>query len=173
MKNLYTCFRIISITMLCLVSLNTNVYSQTGSATFIIVRHAEKDLTQSTNDPDLSEEGQNRAVRLQQLLKNAGITEVYSTPYKRTTQTLEPTAKMLELDIKEYDPRDNSVFEAIVKNNEGAKVLVAGHSNTVPALLNFLTRTNQYQTMTDEEYGRLYIVTTHGTMTATVLELHY
>jgi hypothetical protein len=29
--------------------------------TFILVRHAEKDLTQSTNDPDLSAEGKTRA----------------------------------------------------------------------------------------------------------------
>lgn len=166
-------FKILWLFALCFVGLHGEIYSQSGSTTFIIVRHAEKDLTQSTNDPDLAPEGKERSGRLKEILKNAGVTEVYSTPFKRTVQTVKPLAQENHLEVNHYSPMEYSVFESIITNTPGAKVLVAGHSNTVPALLNFLTGTEDYKIMADEEYGRLYIVTANAVGSATVLELFF
>ncbi|MCU0398759.1 MAG: histidine phosphatase family protein, partial [Cyclobacteriaceae bacterium] len=53
------------------------VHAQESITTFILIRHAEKDLTQSTNDPDLSEEGKMRANRLAQLLAETEVSAIY------------------------------------------------------------------------------------------------
>lgn len=150
-------------------------YSQntTKATTFILVRHAEKDLTQSTNDPDLSVEGKKTAERLKKLLKAADITTVYTTPFKRTSQTVQPLAEAKNLNLQHYQPVDFSVFRKIVEEKPGEKILVAGHSNTIPAIINFLIGADQYDILADEEYDKVFVVTVNSIGDATVLELVY
>lgn len=147
--------------------------SANGITTFILVRHAEKDLTQSTNDPDLSAEGKERGEKLLALLKNADITEIFSTPYKRTMQTVQPLAAGQNIEIKTYEPLNFSVFESLIETNPGGKIVVAGHSNTIPELLNHLTGSQKYKVMGEGEYGRLFIVSVNSIGDASVLTINY
>lgn len=80
----------LSFALLLLVACSS--FAQQPVTTFILVRHAEKDMTQSTPDPDLSAEGHARARRLALLFEKTEIAAVYSTPFKRTRQTVEPLA---------------------------------------------------------------------------------
>ena len=63
-----------------------------------IVRHAEKApipagaAPMMAEDPDLSTAGQERAASLGVALKDAAITAIYATQYKRTQQTAAPLA---------------------------------------------------------------------------------
>jgi hypothetical protein len=41
----------------------------------------------------------------------------------------------------------------------GKTLLIVGHSNTIPPLVNALIKTNKYQNLSDNEYGFLYKVT--------------
>ena len=147
--------------------------SANGITTFILVRHAEKDLAQSTNDPDLSPEGKERAEKLLALLKNADITDIFSTPYKRTMQTVQPLASGQNMQVKHYEPLDFSVFESIIENKPGGKIVVAGHSNSIPELLNYFTGYQKYKVMGEGEYGRLFIVSVNSVGDASVLKLNY
>src|SRR5687768_16430667 len=61
----------------------------------ILVRHAER-LDQSRDTP-LSAAGTERAQSLSRLLKDAGITAIYTTELQRTVKTAEPLAELLKI----------------------------------------------------------------------------
>ncbi|AEE49626.1 SixA phosphatase family protein [Haliscomenobacter hydrossis] len=142
--------------------------AQTTPSVIFLVRHCEKAM-ESTDNPNLAEEGKKRAAHLAEILKNTGIEAVYSTNYKRTMQTAEPLANAMKLSSTVYEPRDANFAEQLRKS--GKKVLVVGHSNTVPELLNQLTGTKNYQP--DDGYGDLWVVTIQADQPATVLKLSY
>lgn len=126
--------------------------------TLFIVRHAEK-ASDGTSDPDLNEIGKDRANRLANLLQNEELTAIYSTPYKRNMQTAQPTAEKHSLNIEEYDPRNPAgLFEEILSNHQGGNILITGHSNTVPGLLNILLGERRFAQLNDDEYENFFIV---------------
>jgi broad specificity phosphatase PhoE len=55
----------------------------------------------------------------------------------------------------------------------GQTVLVLGHSNTVPALLNLFLGSNEYSNLPDTEYNNLFIATVSERGRARVLHLKY
>ena len=141
------------------IAIGFNAIAQENKiTTFILVRHAEKDLTQSTNDPDLSKEGQARTVKLVELLRNAQIDAVYSTEFKRTRQTVEPVARPRSLPVMSYQPMVRDDFDLMLKKHQGQTILVSGHSNTIPNLINYLVGEEKYKNLADEDYGNLIIV---------------
>jgi 2,3-bisphosphoglycerate-dependent phosphoglycerate mutase len=142
--------------------------AQTSPSVIFIVRHCEKAM-ESTDNPNLAEEGKKRAAHLAEILKNTGIEEVYSTNYKRTMQTAEPLANAMKLSPVVYEPRDANFGEQLRKS--GKKVLVVGHSNTVPDLLNQLSGTKNYQP--HDGYGDLWVVNIQEGQTATIVRFSY
>jgi len=138
------------------------VSSAAGQGAVILVRHAERaDSTGSgqmmATDPDLSEEGKRRALRLAQLLKDAQVTAIFTTQYKRTQQTAAPLATALRLEPAVIDSSDpGAVIEKIRAAKEN--VLVVGHSNSVPELLKRLGVKGEVA-IGDEEYDNLFVVT--------------
>lgn len=151
---------VVAILFLC-VSLFAS--AQEKITTFVLVRHAEKDLTQSTNDPDLSAEGKSRATRLAEVLKQTDITAIYSTPYKRTQQTVQPLSTAKSLEVKSYQPKPEAI-DAMLSQHAGGTLVVAGHSNTVPQFINYLLGEEKYKILDDGDYGNLIVVsvTTRG-----------
>lgn len=126
--------------------------------TIVLVRHAERG-TDDPRDPGLSESGRARAVRLQQLLADLPVQLAWTTDYRRTRQTLEPLATSQSLTLAIYDPRDlGAAVERIVRESVGKTVLVAGHSNTVPAMVNLLAGKSLYADLAESDYGKLWIV---------------
>ena len=65
---------------------------ETKTVTVFLVRHAEKSKD-DPRDPSLSAAGQQRARRLAELLAQEKITHLFSTPLKRTQETLAPLAR--------------------------------------------------------------------------------
>lgn len=120
-----------------------------------LVRHAEK---MSGPDPDLTEDGFDRAAALADRLSDVGIEVVYSTDFKRTVQTAEPIAQALGLDIQLYDPYDLAGFANKVLEAKQT-VLVVGHSNTTPELSVELGGDPGDPIVEATEYDRLYILT--------------
>jgi 2,3-bisphosphoglycerate-dependent phosphoglycerate mutase len=47
----------------------------------------------------------------------------------------------------------------MIGKHGGGTVLVVGHSNTIPGIVNFLTGKNEYKNFEETEYGNLIIVT--------------
>ncbi len=142
-------------------------YAQT---TVILTRHAEK-AANDPKDPDLSEAGVLRAKALAAFLVNQPVVLLYTTPYKRTRQTLEPLALSKEKPITEYNPAFPQVLADAVKAMENKTVVIAGHSNSVPDLVNRITGTTTFQQLDDASYGDLFIITLTKDRPASVLRL--
>lgn len=123
--------------------------------TFILVRHAEKG-NDGTKDPDLSEAGLMRAQSLTKLMQATKVDAIYSTPYKRTRNTVAPLAAAKAFDVLEYNKIEE--MDAILKKYQGGTLVICGHSNTVPALANYLIGKDSYQAFEDSDYGNIIIV---------------
>lgn len=136
------------------------VSQQADSATLVFIRHAEK-VDDGTNDPVLTKEGEARALKVSTILtkKFGKISAVYSTNYKRTKLTATPTALKNNVKIIEYDPRAPNVFlKSLVRNHIGEVVLVVGHSNTTPTLVNLILGTEKFKPLDEKIYDSIFIV---------------
>lgn len=138
--------------------------------TFILVRHAEKG--DDGKDPDLSEAGKQRALQLAHVLKEVPVDAIYTTPYKRTRQTVTPLAQAKEITIAEYTPMRKEDTESMLQKFAGGTIVVAGHSNTIPGFANYLIGNNELKNFDDADYDNLLVVTVVG-KTAKVIWLSY
>jgi broad specificity phosphatase PhoE len=123
--------------------------------TIFFVRHAEK-ATTGGDDMDISEAGRGRAESLATVLKDAEITTLYTTEFKRTQQTAAPLAKALHLEPIVISSKDSAALLAKLRNSSG-NVLVVGHGNTIPDLLKTLDITTPIN-IADNDYDNLFIV---------------
>jgi 2,3-bisphosphoglycerate-dependent phosphoglycerate mutase len=139
------------------ISAASACFSQNAITTFILVRHAEK-MADGSKDPELSEAGKKRAEALAVLLAQTKLDAIYSTKFKRTEMTATPLAKALSLPIQNYDGAKMEEIDAILQKHAGGTVLVVGHSNTTPAIVNYLTGKSEYKNFDDSDYGNLVIV---------------
>lgn len=127
-------------------------------STFILVRHAEKVVSEN-RDPELSETGKIRAEKLNNILESVQINAIYTTDFIRTKSTVRPIAESKNITPRIYNPSELNAFgDLIVKRHSGETVLVSGHSNTTPALLNVLTGSEEYESLDESEYDWVYIV---------------
>ncbi|WP_217697826.1 histidine phosphatase family protein [Shewanella sp. UCD-KL21] len=135
---------------------NASASTPAKTSTIFLVRHGEK---QTGEDPQLTEQGRNRALALANTLSAVKLDAVYSTQYQRTEQTALPTANSQYLKISYYNPRELAEFASQLQLNSGAKVLVVGHSNTTPKLVSLLGGEPGAEINEKSEFDRLYIVT--------------
>jgi broad specificity phosphatase PhoE len=143
--------------------------------TIFLVRHAERaDSTPGTSptmaaDPDLSDAGRARAESLAAALKDANITAIYVTEFKRTQQTAAPLARALGLTVKTVTSRRTPELIEQIEASKG-NVLVVGHSNSVPDVIKGLGVTTPV-TIGDDEFDNMFLVSRGPT--PSLLRLHY
>jgi broad specificity phosphatase PhoE len=135
------------------------------TSTYILLRHAEKDTstagsTAMTADPPLAPKGALRAQNLLKVLEAYQPDAIYSTNYTRTKTTVTPLAKKFNKEIQLYDPKQLPVFAEQLLQIQGKTIVVVGHSNTTPVLVNLLIKeTGKYPNLDDSDYSHLWIVT--------------
>jgi broad specificity phosphatase PhoE len=125
-----------------------------AQATIFVVRHAEK--ADATNDPDLSPAGRARAEVLAKVLKDANITAIYATEFKRTQETAAPLAHALGIEVT-IVPAAATADLATKLTSASGNVLVVGHANTIPDLIKTLGIATPLS-LTDADYDNLFIV---------------
>ena len=142
------------------------------ATTFILVRHAE--TAGGGSNPNLSTEGQNRANELRRILNNVPLNAVFSTNFNRTMQTAEPTATDQGFSIINYDPFNlNPFVDSVLDDYHEGFVLIVGHSNTTPSLLNVLVGSSTYSDIPESEYDNLFVVNVFEKGRAKVIHLKY
>jgi broad specificity phosphatase PhoE len=122
----------------------------------IIVRHAEK-ATNGGNDPDLSSAGQARANELARILKDSGITAIFTTEFKRTQETAAPAATATHVTPTVVAAKDTAALVAKLHQLNG-NALVVGHGDTIPNILNALGIDSPIN-IPDADYSELLVVT--------------
>ena len=129
--------------------------------TIVLVRHAEKageTEMNKTGDPDLSSEGQARAVRLMKVVKKYKPHEIFATAYKRTQHTVAPIAASRHKQVQTYDTREQARLVDQIMASKTEHYLIAGHSNTIPELANLLMKKEVFRQVPDTEYGVIWVV---------------
>lgn len=122
----------------CVLSLSL---SSCYTSYYYVVRHAEKAAVPADN-PGLTAAGQQRAIALCDSLRNKNVQRIFVSQYLRTQQTAQPSANLLQLTPIQYnagEPVANLVAQ--LRAASGPNVLVVGHSNTVPEIIQQLTGT--------------------------------
>ncbi|MCK9463001.1 MAG: histidine phosphatase family protein [Proteobacteria bacterium] len=136
--------------------------------TVYVVRHAEKAVSaDAPEDPPLAEQGTLRTAALAREIDVASLVAVYSTPYARTKGTAAPSAAAAGLEVIEYAPNDVAGLVAKIRSAARGGVLVVGHSNTVPEILEALGVAEPV-TLGESDFGDLFVVTLAPDGTATM-----
>lgn len=156
------------------LGLSLSAFAQTS--TYILLRHAEKDTsaagsTMMKADPPLTEQGRERAEKLLTVLAAYSPDAIYSTNYTRTKSTVAPLAKKFNKEVQVYEPKELVNFAEKLLQEKGKTIIVAGHSNTTPQLVNLLIKEKKYANLDESVYNELWIVTVHdGKAEARVVE---
>ncbi|OFW04878.1 MAG: hypothetical protein A3H96_10745 [Acidobacteria bacterium RIFCSPLOWO2_02_FULL_67_36] len=141
----------------------------------LVVRHAERAddgsgaAMMAGKDPDLSAAGHARAASLASILKDADITAIYVSEFKRTGQTAEPLAKALGLKPTVVAAKQTAALVAAVRAASG-NVLVVAHSDSIPVILEALGVEGPSK-IGEMEYDNLFVIT--RTPKPALLRLHY
>jgi 2,3-bisphosphoglycerate-dependent phosphoglycerate mutase len=152
--------------------------------TLILVRHAEKDTSNKADkDPHLTKVGQDRAEKLKDIL--TGLVElfrfqVFTTDKQRAIETAAPTVNYctqlskgtFRAQIYEYS-KAQELVSYIQDYGKGKVLLVVGHTNNIPTILNHYTASNQYKTIPETDYSSMYIMNIDTVGKAKVFELKY
>lgn len=124
---------------------------------YYVVRHLQK---AEGRDPGLSEEGRRNAAMLADSLAAEAPAAIYVSSTRRARETAAPLAARLGLTVKEYDPRDTPGLVARVAAEPGS-VLVVGHSNTVPDIVERLGGVRPAD-LSEQDYGDLWVIARNG-----------
>jgi broad specificity phosphatase PhoE len=102
------------------------------STTVLLVRHADR---QGAADA-LSAAGTDRAQVLAHVVEKSGISAIYTSDARRTQDTAAPTATLLGITPAALAAADVAGLVSTIRTSHyGQKVLVVGHSDTVPQII--------------------------------------
>lgn len=126
--------------------------------TYYLFRHAEKNRSDTTlTDPELSQIGNLRAINWAHYFDSIPLNDIYSTNFARTQQTVVPIATAKQLIIQSYEPK-SLITKDFLEQTRGHLVLISGHSNTTPRMVNQLIGKEQFPDMDDLDNSSLYVV---------------
>jgi 2,3-bisphosphoglycerate-dependent phosphoglycerate mutase len=140
--------------------------------TVILIRHGERNAPTPANpDPHLNTVGKARAKKLIHLVGQSGIKAIYRSHFVRAKETAQPLAAHLGLSTIEMD-EPLQIKNDILSNHSGQTVLVIGHSNTLPDIINRLGAGNM-PVINDTEFDNLFVVKVLSQGRASVTRLKY
>lgn len=140
--------------------------AEAAPTTILLVRHAEREPAPMVQDPPLTDAGKARATRLATVLGRAEVKAIYVTRFQRSRDTAAPLAAALKI-----EPAVESETQALIaklKAEDAPRVLVVGHSDTVPDLIRAFG--GPAVTIADDEFDDLFVLTP---ATGSVLRLKY
>jgi broad specificity phosphatase PhoE len=118
-----------------------------------VMRHLQKAAGQ---DPGLTEEGQRYAVRLADRLAQDPPAAIYVSTTRRAQETAAVLAGRLGITPKTYDPSNTPAMIERV-DAEAGTVLIVGHSNTVPDIVEQLGGARPAP-LQEDDYGQVWRV---------------
>lgn len=141
--------------------------------TVLLLRHADVDPPPG-HVPDtwpLNPAGRERAAALLHVAGNAGVSAIFVSPALRTQQTVAPLAARLGIATTQTPPSLQDFVQEVLSDATGDVVLVAGHSNTVPQMIDALGAPSPGSLL--QGHDDLFIVTVTEEGEAHVARLRY
>ncbi len=150
-----------ALTGLLLVILAVWLIGAASTTTVFVMRHAEK-AALPADDPPLSPEGERRAIALSEQFgrapRNLGLDAIFVSEFRRTQDTVQPLANHLGIPVIVVPAAEpETVARRALDENRGGRVLIVGHSDTVPRIVEELSG-DEVPAMSEQEYGVLYVV---------------
>jgi phosphohistidine phosphatase SixA len=145
-------------------------FAQQSARTIFLVRHAE--ATGTDANATLTPAGGQRAQCLARTLEEAGIKQIFVSEAKRTQQTAAPLAAQLKLTPSAVAANDVSTLVRNLLYGTSGNVLVVGHSNTVPVIIQRLQAGN-VGSISEKEFDRMFVVTVMEGSGTPVASLRY
>ena len=114
--------------------------------TLYLIRHADAGKRDPYSHGDhlrgLSEDGQRQARRIADRLGDAGVTRVFSSPYPRCVETVEPLARRLGLEV-EPEPllaegANGLRTYALMTDLAGTDAVLCSHGDVIPEVIRML-----------------------------------
>lgn len=144
-----------------IVALGIWLLGAASTTTVFVMRHAEK-AEAPAEDPPLSPAGEARALELAQHFGRApkalGFDSIIVSELRRTQETVRPLANRLGIPVIVVPASDPAeAARRALDENRGGRVLIVGHSNTVPAIVEELSG-EEVPEMSELEYGVVYVV---------------
>jgi broad specificity phosphatase PhoE len=141
------------------------------TTTLVLVRHADRDGQLDA----LNEAGRTRARELAHVGINANLAAIYHSDTNRARDTAALLAAATGLTPVVYPADDvQSLVNSIFADHRGEKVLVVGHSNTIPDIVKAVGGP-VIPDIDDKEFDQLFVLTVSrwGRKPATLLTLQY
>ena len=124
------------------------------ASTFYVMRHLH--TPEGVEDPELTPEGQNYAQRLADFFAASPPATIFVSNTKRAQQTAAPLAARLGIAPRIYDPRDTRFLVTEIMK-EPPPVLIVGHSNTVPDIVQALSGRRSKE-LTHKDFGDIWVI---------------
>ena len=134
------------------------------ATTVFVVRHAER-ASATDSDSPLNDAGRERARALAGALGAAGVDAIYTSQFVRTRDTAAPLAERLGVEITIHqvsnaEASSREIARRVLAENPGGTVLIVGHSNTVPLIVEALGG-DHVGPLDDSDYDNLFVVVVH------------
>jgi phosphohistidine phosphatase SixA len=145
------------------IALGFWLVSAASTTTVFVMRHAEKQTANPADkDPPLAPAGEARALELARQFGGApkaqSLDAILVTELRRTQDTVRPLANKLGIPVIVV-PADEpeAAAKRALHDFRGGRVLIVGHSDTVPEIVKALSGT-EVGAMSETEYGIVYVV---------------
>ena len=160
---------------LLVVVLATWFLSSLTTTTVVVVRHAEKELG-TIEDPPLSQAGEQRAQLLARMFGEregpGRIDAIFASDTRRAQRTAAPLADRLGIAVTTVGGKDVDGLLHRIRAHHGGRVVVVGHSNTVPEIVGRLTGA-RVPPIADDDYSQMYVITIPTLGPASLLRASY
>lgn len=150
---------------------------ETVQTTVVVVRHAEKQS--DGTDPGLTQAGEARATALADLLQDTQVSAAFTTQYRRTALTAAPVIEVHEADplvlpvaSSNVEAHADGIAERILADYAGNTVLIVGHSNTVPAIVEAFGPWT-VEPLSGADYDRLFIINHRSGAKSSLIRARY
>ena len=141
--------------------------------TIYLVRHAEKAIDKTADDPELTPVGRERAAKLVQVLRSIPMDVCVASQFKRTQQTIEGVAASNHLELIVHPAgQEARLLDRLRSEWQGKQILIAAHSNTIPDLCKGLGVSLSTE-IGESDYDNLFVIIVDDAGRARMLHLHY
>lgn len=161
--------RILTLTILSIFA------AQAAPRVVVLIRHAEKEA--GVDDPQLTAAGRARAADFAKIVMGLSamgspVRAIFSSEFRRTQETVAPLAAATGLRVTIVPGADVRTLRDRILAIDGGMVVVSGHSNTVPPVIESLGGPPGI-VIGETESDHLFLLTAPGTPQANLVRLEY